>query len=146
MKSFKLEMNYDDSLERLLIHMHKWIFESRRKKERKKAHTHIKDCMWTFKLYIYFQNKKKGRFLTWQKRFLSIYHWRHRLHLSWFFTHPIFLYYYCYYYYSFWDDCFEVTLFIKWHKSAHDMYQDWRSFTYMSTNIEKLMLVHILLL
>lgn len=141
MKSFKLEMNYDDSLERLLIHMHKWIFESRRKKERKKAHTHIKDCMWTFKLYMYFQSKKKGDSLLDRR---GSYHWRHRLHLSWFFTQPIFFRYH--YYYSFWDDCFEVTLFIKWHKSAHDMYQDWRSFTYMSTNIEKLMLVHILLL
>lgn len=34
MKSFKLEMNIDDFLERLWIQKHKWIFESRRKKEK----------------------------------------------------------------------------------------------------------------
>lgn len=140
MKSFKLEMNIDDSLERLLIHMHKWIFESRRKKEGTYTHKRLHVNIQT--LYLFPKQKKKGDSLLDRR---GSYHWRHRLHLSWFFTHPIF-FHYCYYYYSFWDDCFEVILFIKWHKSAHDMCQDWRSFTYMYTNIEKLMLVHILLL
>lgn len=64
MKSFKLEMNIDDSLWKAVdskAYMNIWKQKKERERERKKekAHIHIKDCMSTFKLYIDFQNKKR---------------------------------------------------------------------------------------